>query len=133
MSAARGWVSNRGGGIGFFVFGGCGVPLFLWVWGLWWGVSGPSGWWGGLVCAGGGIIRVFCLGGGGANMGAFFVVCDLLLLVVVLFVFWDFALVLVWLGHGTAGVVFSGLFGGGPWFGGLCGLVGGIVWANGIL
>ena len=63
MSAARDWVSNRGGSIGFFVFGGCGVPLFLWVWGLWWGVSGPSGWWGGLVCAGGGIIRVFYLGG----------------------------------------------------------------------
>ena len=77
---------------------------------------------------------VWVVGWVGANMGAFFVVYGLLLLlVVVLFVFWDFALVLVWLGHGAAGVVFSGLFGGGPWFGGLCGLVGRIVWANGIL
>ena len=70
---------------------------------------------------------VWVVGRVGADMGAFFVVYGLLLLVVVLFVFWDFALVLVWLGHGAAGVVFSGLFGGGPWFGGLCGLVGGIV------
>ena len=52
----------------------------------------------------------FILGGvgGGANVGAFFVVYYLLL-VVLLFMLRDFAL--VWLGHGAAGAVFSGLWG----------------------
>ena len=121
MSAARDWVSNRGGYRVFCVWGLRGAPVSLGM-GIVVGCLWPV--W--VVCAGGGIIGVFYLGGSGANMGAFFVVCDLLL-VVVLFVFWDFALVLVWLGHGGAGVVFSGLFGADPWFGGLCGLVGGIV------
>ena len=56
----------------------------------------------GLVYAGGGIIGVFYLGGW-CQHGCFFVVYGLLL-VVVLFVFQDFALVLVWLGRGAAGV-----------------------------
>ena len=78
------------------------------MWGLRCAVSGPGLC--GLVYVGGGVIVgvfYFWGGGGGANVGAFFVVYYLLL--VVLFMLRDFAL--VWLGHGAAGVVFSGLWG----------------------
>ena len=87
MSAARGWVSNRGGGYRVFcVWGLRGAPVSLGMgivvgclWPVW--VVGRVG-----LCWRG-YHSGFLFGGCGANVGAFFVVYDLLLLVVVLFVF----------------------------------------------
>ena len=76
-------------GMGFAV--GCFWPV--WVMG-----RGCAGW---FMLAG--VSLGFFIWGGWCQHGCFFVVYGVLL-VVVLFVFQDFALVLVWLGRGAAGV-----------------------------